>query len=163
MWTTSSELNINCWCYFSGLNTMALLPEVTAGGGLSSQPWVDLEQVWATIVIVRASWPTSPPSATCVCCHGGSAIYDTHPEPGGVASACRTHWFPLTTQHLKMTGWLIRDSICVYFHTFMLIILILDHDKKRGFPRAQQRTLVKTCGMKERGWLSRQELAIPFQ
>ncbi|TNN89307.1 hypothetical protein EYF80_000595 [Liparis tanakae] len=54
-------------------------------------------------MIVRASWPASPPSSTCIRCHGGSAISDTHPGPGGVASACRTHRFPLTTQHLEIT------------------------------------------------------------
>lgn len=63
-------------------------PEVAAGGRLGSEPWVDLEQVHAVVWIVTAHSPSS--TSTCVCCHGGSAISDTHPEPGGVASACRT-------------------------------------------------------------------------
>lgn len=83
-------------------------PEVAAGGGLCSQPGVDLEQVRAAVVVGGASWPASPASSSsssaCVRCHRGSAISDTHPEPGGVASACRTHRRPLTTQHLEITG-----------------------------------------------------------
>lgn len=47
-------------------------------------------------MVVGARWPTSPSSSSYTCHHGGSAISDTHLEPGGVASACRTHYFLLT-------------------------------------------------------------------
>lgn len=72
-------------------------PKVAARGGLSCQPRVDLEQVRATVLVVGARRPTSPSSSSYIYHHGGSAISDTHLEPGGVASACRTHYFLLTT------------------------------------------------------------------
>lgn len=76
-------------------------PEVAVGEGLGNQSGVDLKHVCA-VIMIRAREPTSPhSSSTCICCHGGSAIPDTHPEPGGVASACRTATACLTTQHLR--------------------------------------------------------------
>lgn len=84
--------------------------EVAAGGWVSSQPRIDLERVRAAILIDGVSLPASTASPACSRCHVGSAISDTHSEPGGVASACRTHRFSLTTQHLKKKN--------KYFHVF---------------------------------------------
>lgn len=91
---------------------MAYELEVAAGRGLGSEPWVNLQQVRAVVVIIKASWPTSPSSSsTCNRCHGGSAISDTHPGPRGVASACRTHCLPLTRQHLQIRKKWMKDLI----------------------------------------------------
>lgn len=93
IFTSYQHANLNRQCCCATTHS----PKVAAGGGLSYQPWVDLEQVWAAVIVVGAHRPTSPSSSSYICHHSGRAISDTHLEAGGVASACRTHYFLLNT------------------------------------------------------------------
>lgn len=114
-------------------------PEVAAGGGLRGQPRVDLQHVGASVVVVvGASWPHFPRSSTCARCRGGSAISDTHDWPGGVASACRTQCFLLTSQRLKANERRrCSETSSFSFHVFLWLFSCISH-KRRGFMRTRR-------------------------